>query len=157
MDGQTTIWRVETKTRASTAFAIIATLGIIAGLAAPIYLPRATLQDMFFILTMLALAQSWNLLAGYAGLVSVGQQAFVGLGAYMMFAGVVLLKLDPLVAILLGGIALGLADGPTEAHKVNLAKMLLKGYEAEDEAWPSESLDVRRAAVAAKYGALVEH
>ena len=35
--------------------------------------------------------------------------------------------------------------------------MLLKGYEAEDEAWPSESLDVRRGAVAAKYGALVDH
>jgi ABC-type branched-subunit amino acid transport system permease subunit len=37
------------------------------------------------------LAQSWNLLAGYTGLVSVGQQAFVGLGAYVMFPGVVLL------------------------------------------------------------------
>ena len=37
----------------------------------------------------------------------------------------------PLVNVLLGGIALGLADGPTEAHKVNLARMLLKGYEAE--------------------------
>ena len=35
---------------------------------------------------MLALAQYWNLLAGYAGLVSVGQQAFVGLGAYALFA-----------------------------------------------------------------------
>ena len=32
---------------------------------------------------MLALAQCWNLLAGYAGLVSVGQQAFVGLGGYL--------------------------------------------------------------------------
>ena len=30
----------------------------------------------------LALAQLWNLLAGYAGLVSVGQQAYVGLGGY---------------------------------------------------------------------------
>src|SRR5262249_41198813 len=29
-----------------------------------------------------ALAQMWNLLAGYAGLVSFGQQLFVGLGAY---------------------------------------------------------------------------
>ena len=35
---------------------------------------------------MLALAQCWNLLAGYAGLVSVGQQAFVGLGGYLLFA-----------------------------------------------------------------------
>ena len=35
----------------------------------------------FIILTM---ACMWNLLAGYAGLVSVGQQAFVGLGAYFV-------------------------------------------------------------------------
>ena len=31
---------------------------------------------------MLTMAQMWNLLAGYAGLVSMGQQVFVGLGAY---------------------------------------------------------------------------
>ena len=59
----------------------------------------------------------------------------------------------PLVNVLLGGIALGLADGPTEAHKVNLARMLLKGYEAEDGEWPSEMLDVRRDAAREKYGA----
>jgi branched-chain amino acid transport system permease protein len=35
----------------------------------------------FYVLTM---ACMWNLLAGYAGLVSVGQQAFVGLGAEFM-------------------------------------------------------------------------
>jgi branched-chain amino acid transport system permease protein len=35
----------------------------------------------FVVLTM---ASMWNLLAGYAGLVSVGQQAFVGLGAYFV-------------------------------------------------------------------------
>jgi alkylation response protein AidB-like acyl-CoA dehydrogenase len=61
----------------------------------------------------------------------------------------------PLVNVLLGGIALGLADGPTEAHKVNLARMLLKGYDAEQGDWPSEMLEVRRAAAREKYGALV--
>ena len=40
-------------------------------------------------LTMLCLAQYWNLLAGFAGLVSVGQQAFVGLGAYCLFGLVI--------------------------------------------------------------------
>ncbi|MGH3180728.1 MAG: branched-chain amino acid ABC transporter permease [Streptosporangiaceae bacterium] len=35
----------------------------------------------FIVLTM---ACMWNLMAGYAGLVSVGQQAFVGLGAYFV-------------------------------------------------------------------------
>ncbi|PYM16667.1 MAG: branched-chain amino acid ABC transporter permease [Candidatus Rokuibacteriota bacterium] len=34
---------------------------------------------------MLAMAEMWNLLAGYAGLVSMGQQVFVGLGAYALF------------------------------------------------------------------------
>lgn len=62
----------------------------------------------------------------------------------------------PLVGALLGGIALGLADGPTEAHKVNLARMLLKGYDAEDGDWPSEMLDVRRAAALKKYAGLVD-
>ena len=35
-----------------------------------------------FILVMFAVM--WNLLAGYAGLVSVGQQAFIGLGGYAL-------------------------------------------------------------------------
>jgi acyl-CoA dehydrogenase len=58
----------------------------------------------------------------------------------------------PLVNMLLGGVVLGMADGPTEAHKVNLARLLLKHYEAEDPEWPSEFLDNRIAAVKAKYG-----
>ena len=30
----------------------------------------------------LALSQMWNLLAGYSGLVSLGQQSFIGMGGY---------------------------------------------------------------------------
>ena len=41
----------------------------------------AVLVQAFIVLT---LASMWNLLAGYAGLVSVGQQVFVGLGAYFV-------------------------------------------------------------------------
>lgn len=37
------------------------------------------------ILVIALLAQMWNLLAGYAGLVSLGQQAFVGLGGYGLY------------------------------------------------------------------------
>jgi branched-chain amino acid transport system permease protein len=57
-----------------------------------------------------ALASLWNLLAGYAGLVSVGQQAYVGLGAYTLFALAILAGVSPLVAIPLAGlIAAGVA------------------------------------------------
>jgi branched-chain amino acid transport system permease protein len=46
----------------------------------------------------------WNLLAGYAGLVSVGQQAYVGLGAYVLFGACILGGVHPLAAIPLAGI-----------------------------------------------------
>jgi alkylation response protein AidB-like acyl-CoA dehydrogenase len=62
----------------------------------------------------------------------------------------------PLVNMMLWGAALGLADGPTEAHQVNLARMLLKDYEAEDPQWPSEFLDNRIEAARAKYGDLID-
>ena len=61
----------------------------------------------------LALAQYWNLLAGYAGLVSVGQQAFVGLGGYALFAAIIYGGVDPLAAILLAGMVAGLLAIPT--------------------------------------------
>src|SRR4029077_3684436 len=44
---------------------------------------------------MLAMAQMWNLLAGYAGLVSMGQQVFVGLGAYGLFFASISLEVAP--------------------------------------------------------------
>ena len=43
-------------------------------------------RKMVELLTLLRLAVMWNLLAGFAGVVSVGQQVFVGLGAYSMIA-----------------------------------------------------------------------
>jgi alkylation response protein AidB-like acyl-CoA dehydrogenase len=61
----------------------------------------------------------------------------------------------PLMDMLMQGLALGLADGPTEAHKVNLAKRLLREYQPGDPAWPSEFLGRKLEAARAKYGDLV--
>ena len=72
-------------------------------IALPAFAGRALLQEMFYVFTMLALAQLWNLLAGSAGLMSVGQQAFVGVGAYALFAFTIVAGLDPIVAIVLCG------------------------------------------------------
>src|SRR5262249_18520445 len=62
---------------------------------------------------MLALAQCWNLLAGYAGLISVGQQAFVGLGGYLLFPLAQLGGIDPLLAIPIPGIGSAAFSLPT--------------------------------------------
>ncbi|MBN8997062.1 MAG: branched-chain amino acid ABC transporter permease [Rhizobiales bacterium] len=71
---------------------------------APVIAPRSLIQDLILIFVMCAIAQCWNLLAGYAGLISVGQQAFVGLGGYGLFALIILAGVDPLLAVLLAAI-----------------------------------------------------
>ena len=84
---------------------LMALAAVVALFAVPVAGTRAMVQDLFMVLTMLVLALNWNILAGFAGLVSVGQQAFVGIGAYAMFGAVILGGLDPLVGILIGGVA----------------------------------------------------
>jgi branched-chain amino acid transport system permease protein len=62
-----------------------------------------------------ALASLWNLLAGYAGLVSVGQQAYVGLGAYLLFGLAMLAGVHPLAAIPIAGAAAAIVAVPVAA------------------------------------------
>ncbi|MGA5508201.1 acyl-CoA dehydrogenase family protein [Streptomyces umbrinus] len=47
---------------------------------------------------------------------------------------------------------LALADGPTEVHKVTVAREVLKGHKPTDSAWPSEHIPTRRAAASTKLG-----
>ncbi|MEL6204919.1 MAG: branched-chain amino acid ABC transporter permease [Pseudomonadota bacterium] len=67
--------------------------------AAPWWAGRADMRLMGELFLYLALATLWNFMAGYAGLVSVGQQAFVGFGGYMLFALTIFAGLHPLAAI----------------------------------------------------------
>ena len=104
---------VRTTTRLSSVGAMAA-VGLLAALVVlPAFADRRLIQDLFFVLTMLVLAQSWNLLAGYAGLLSVGQQAFVGLGGYALFALTILAGLDPALAVVLSGVIAGIVAVPT--------------------------------------------
>ncbi|MEO1681550.1 MAG: branched-chain amino acid ABC transporter permease [Pseudomonadota bacterium] len=68
-------------------------------IAAPWWAGRAGMRLMGELFLYLALATLWNFMAGYAGLVSVGQQAFVGFGGYMLFALTIFAGLHPLAAI----------------------------------------------------------
>jgi branched-chain amino acid transport system permease protein len=56
-----------------------------------------TLATEFF--TLLVLALMWNLLAGYADIISVGQHGFVGVGAYAFYGLTVHAHVDPFLAI----------------------------------------------------------
>src|SRR5438445_13367817 len=76
-------------------------------IAAPAFAGRDDLRLFSEIFAYIALASLWNLLAGYAGLVSVGQQAYVGLGGYVLFASTILAGLHPFVAVALAGSVAG--------------------------------------------------
>ena len=69
-----------------------------------------------------ALAQLWNLLAGYAGLVSVGQQAYVGLGGYALFYLTGELNINVYLALALAAPFAGLISIP-----VSFAVFRLRG------------------------------
>ncbi len=48
---------------------------------------------------VLAMAQGWNLLCGYTGLVSFGHQAFIGVGAYTLFLVVNMMGISPFIGL----------------------------------------------------------
>jgi branched-chain amino acid transport system permease protein len=51
-------------------------------LLAPLVAERGTLNDLWSVAFAIVLASAWNLLGGFAGQVSLGYSAFVGIGAY---------------------------------------------------------------------------
>lgn len=72
-------------------------------LAAPLFLERGTLNDLWNLAFAVILAAAWNLLGGFAGQVSLGYSAFLGIGAYTT----VLLSLrgmDPFLTLPLGAL-----------------------------------------------------
>ena len=83
---------------------VLAAIVILFLAAAPWWAGRADMRLMSEIFLYLSLASLWNLMAGYAGLVSVGQQAYVGFGGYILFALTQFGGLHPITAIVLAGL-----------------------------------------------------
>jgi branched-chain amino acid transport system permease protein len=54
---------------------------------APRLVDDGTLRLLAEMLLAICMAQMWNLLAGYTGLLSLGHQLFIGIGAYALFQG----------------------------------------------------------------------
>ena len=108
-------YRVEHSNRSSRIGMAIVAAALVAFAAAPWWADRASLRLLAEIYAYVALASLWNLLAGYAGLVSVGQQAYVGLGAYVLFALAMLAGVPPLVAIPIAGFAAAIVSVPVAA------------------------------------------
>jgi acyl-CoA dehydrogenase len=59
--------------------------------------------------------------------------------------------------MILGAGVMGLADGPTEVHKVTVARQVLRDYRPSDDMWPTEHLPKKLAAAREKYAEYLEH
>jgi len=94
----------------------LALAGVAIGLAAgPFFLSDTQLSVLADFFSMLVLAILWNLLAGYADIVTIGQHAFVGVGAYAFYAFAALAGVDPYLSIPLAGVVALIIAVPTMA------------------------------------------
>jgi branched-chain amino acid transport system permease protein len=106
-----------------TKLSYVATAAVGIGIAAlacvPPVLGTTVTQQLTSLLILVILAVMWNALAGYGGLVSVGQQAFIGVGAY----GTVYLTqqgVAPYPAMVLAAVGAGIIALPTSVLVLRL-------------------------------------
>jgi branched-chain amino acid transport system permease protein len=99
-------FRVQRWTRVSIASAVAAILVIAVLAVIPFLFGADVTEQLTALMIFVILAVMWNALAGYGGLISVGQQAFIGLGAY----GTIFLTqhgFAPYVAMVIAGLGAG--------------------------------------------------
>ena len=124
MNTQSSQIRVRRATAAS-KIGVIALVPILIFLALiPYVLGRGTQQTLVALFSFIVLATMWNLLAGYGGMVSIGQQAYIGIGAYGLVYIADTLGLDPFLAVPIAVVIAGLISIPISL----LAFRLVGGY-----------------------------
>ena len=97
-------YRVVHSNRSSRVGMTLFALLMVACIAIPYWGDRQAMRLLSELFSYIALASLWNLLAGYAGLVSVGQQAFVGIGGYALFLVALWSSANPLVGVPIAGV-----------------------------------------------------
>lgn len=106
------VFAVERGNRASQALGLVAGLFLVVLFSMPYWGQSSLMHWTVEVICFLVLAQMWNLMAGYGGLVSVGQQAFVGVGGYSLFLLAQHGGINPFLTVPLAGIAAALVSIP---------------------------------------------
>jgi branched-chain amino acid transport system permease protein len=111
--------KVERWTRTSIFFTSGTGVVALALASVPLIFDPDVVQKLTNLLILVILAAMWNALAGYGGLLSVGQQAFIGIGAYgtVFFAGY---GVSPYVAMLLAMVLAGVVSVPISLFALRL-------------------------------------
>ena len=101
------------------ALLLVAALILMPWWGEPIWMRDFVEIGCYFIFALM-----WNLLAGYGGMVSIGQQAYFGIGGYVLIALGNLAGFNPFIAIPIAGLAAGLVALPVS----QIAFRLQGGY-----------------------------
>ncbi len=104
--------QVGRSTRTSVAALWIGIALVVFAATLPLWGESSWMREFVEIACYFIFAMMWNLLAGYGGMVSIGQQAFFGLGGYAMLAMGNLAGINPFVAIPFAALASAAAALP---------------------------------------------
>jgi branched-chain amino acid transport system permease protein len=105
-------FRVARSTRLHRYVLIVLVLAVAGFISVPLWAQVSTSRTLITLFGLIALAQMWNLLGGFAGLISVGQQAYVGIGAYGLWLFADELHIHPFLAVLAAGLLAALISVP---------------------------------------------
>ncbi len=107
-------WTRSGRLTVGAAAAAVVVLALLPTLASGLVIDKLTTLFVYILLAVM-----WNLLAGYAGLVSVGQQAFFGVGGYLALR-LVDLGVPPYLALVMGAVGAGLVAIPISTFALRL-------------------------------------
>ena len=109
--------------RPATVTTVAATLALVVLAALPYLAGTGITQALVTLFLLVSMAALWNLLAGYAGMISFGQQAYLGIGAYLVWL-VGKTGVSPFAAIVVAAAGCAVAAVPIFA----LLRPLTGGY-----------------------------
>jgi branched-chain amino acid transport system permease protein len=109
----TATFQIERSTRSSRAAARIAGALFVVLASVPLWGESSWMRLFVEFSCFVTLAQMWNLMAGYGGVVSIGQQAFLGLGGYALFVIADGLGVNPFLCVPLAGLVAAAVALPT--------------------------------------------
>lgn len=107
-------WTRSARMTVGLAAAAVVVLALLPTVASGLVVDKLTTLFVYILLAVM-----WNLLAGYAGLVSVGQQAFFGVGGYLALR-LVDAGMTPYLALVVGAVGAGLVAIPISTFALRL-------------------------------------
>jgi branched-chain amino acid transport system permease protein len=109
----TRAYSVERATRASRVAAALGLILLGLALSLPWWGSNVAMRSVVEISCYLVFASMWNLLAGYGGMVSIGQQGFLGLGGYFLFVFAQKMGVNPFLSVPLAALVAAAIALPT--------------------------------------------